>query len=118
MQNLCSHVFPEFFQHACMHMHLRTSHTAQDNVRLRSINRLAAASVGTFDDKYAGAKADDAAADTYFTTGGRSKDAGDLYYSSSAGNVRIWNGTAWEDVAVSTAGFASNGFSIAMSIAL
>ena len=78
----------------------------------------AAASVATFDDKYAGAKTDDAAADTYFTTGGRSKDAGDLYYSSSAGNVRLWNGTAWEDVAVSTAGFASNGFSIALSIAL
>jgi len=78
----------------------------------------AAASVATFDDKYAGAKADDAAADTYFTTGGRTKDTGDMYYSTSSGNVRIWNGTAWEDAVVSTSGFASNGFAIAMAIAL
>ena len=78
----------------------------------------AEASVATFDDKYAGAKADDAAADTYFTSNGRTKDAGDLYYSTSDGNVRIWNGTQWEDAVVSTSGFASAGFSIAMSIAL
>lgn len=78
----------------------------------------AAASVATFDDKYAGAKASDAAADTYFTTGGRTKDVGDIYYSTSTGNVRIWNGTAWEDAVVSTSGFASNGFAIAMAIAL
>jgi hypothetical protein len=78
----------------------------------------AAASVATFDDKYAGAKANDAAADTYFTSGGRTKDAGDMYYSTSDGVVRIWSGTQWEDAAVSTAGFASNGFAIAMAIAL
>jgi hypothetical protein len=80
--------------------------------------QVAAASVATFDDKYAGAKTDDTAADTYFTSGGRTKDTGDLYYSTSSGNVRIWNGTAWEDAAVSTSSFATNGFSIAMSIAL
>jgi len=78
----------------------------------------AEASVATFDDKYAGAKADDVAADTYFTSNGRTKDAGDLYYSTSDGNVRIWNGTQWEDAVVSTSGFATAGFSIAMSIAL
>lgn len=78
----------------------------------------AAASVATFDDKYAGAKASDAAADTYFTTGGRTKDVGDMYYSTASGNVRVWSGSQWEDVAVSTAGFATAGFAIAMSIAL
>ena len=78
----------------------------------------AAASVATFDDKYAGAKSDDTAADAYFTSGGRTKDAGDMYYSSSDGVVRIWSGTQWEDAAVSTSGFATAGFSIAMSIAL
>jgi hypothetical protein len=78
----------------------------------------AAASVATFDDKYAGAKADDTAADTYFTSGGRTKDPGDMYYSSSDGVVRIWSGTQWEDAAVSTSGFATAGFAIAMSIAL
>jgi hypothetical protein len=80
--------------------------------------QVAAASVATFDDKYAGAKTDDTAADTYFTSGGRTKDTGDLYYSASSGNVRIWNGTAWEDAVVSTSGFATNGFAIAMAIAL
>ena len=80
--------------------------------------QVAAASVATFDDKYAGAKTDDTAADTYFTSGGRTKDTGDLYYSTSSGNVRIWNGTAWEDAVVSTSGFATNGFAIAMAIAL
>ena len=80
--------------------------------------QVAAASVATFDDKYAGAKTDDTAADTYFTSAGRTKDAGDLYYSTSSGNVRIWNGTAWEDAVVSTSGFATNGFAIAMAIAL
>ncbi len=78
----------------------------------------AAASVATFDDKYAGAKADDTAADTYFTSGGRTKDPGDMYYSSSNGVVRIWSGTQWEDAAISTSGFATAGFAIAMSIAL
>ena len=80
--------------------------------------QVAAASVATFDDKYAGAKTNDTAADTYFTSGGRTKDTGDLYYSTSSGNVRIWNGTAWEDAVVSTSGFATNGFAIAMAIAL
>ena len=78
----------------------------------------AEASVATFDDKYAGAKADDTAADTYFTSNGRTKDAGDMYYSTSDGNVRIWTGTQWENAVTSTSGFASAGFSIAMSIAL
>ena len=78
----------------------------------------AEASVATFDDKYAGAKLDDAAADTYFTSNGRTKDAGDMYYSTSDGNVRIWSGTQWEDAVVDTTNFATAGFSIAMSIAL
>lgn len=78
----------------------------------------AAASVATFDDKYAGAKADDTAADTYFTSDGRTKDTGDMYYSTSSGVVRIWSGTAWEDAVTDTTSFATNGFSIAMSIAL
>ena len=85
---------------------------------LLNMQKMQKHSVATFDDKYAGAKADDAAADTYFTSNGRTKDAGDLYYSTSDGNVRIWNGTQWEDAVVSTSGFATAGFSIAMSIAL
>jgi hypothetical protein len=32
--------------------------------------------------------------------------------------MRIYSGSAWENVAVSTAGFATKGFAVAMSIAL
>jgi len=32
--------------------------------------------------------------------------------------MRVWNGTAWENVAQSTTGLATNGFAIAMAIAL
>jgi len=32
--------------------------------------------------------------------------------------MRVWNGSTWEDVAQSTTGLASNGFAIAMAIAL
>ena len=74
----------------------------------------AQASVATFDNKYFGALSSDPTQDP----DGSSLEAGDIYYSSTAGNMRVYNGTAWEDVAVSTAGFASAGFSIAMSIAL
>ena len=74
----------------------------------------AAASVATFDNKYFGALSSDPTQDP----DGSALEAGDIYYSSSSGNMRVYSGTQWEDVAVSTSAFASAGFSIAMSIAL
>lgn len=74
----------------------------------------AQASVATFDNKYFGALSSDPTQDP----DGSALEAGDIYYSNSAGNMRVYSGTAWEDVAVSTSAFASAGFSIAMSIAL
>jgi hypothetical protein len=44
--------------------------------------------------------------------------AGMLYYNTVSNLMRIYSGSAWENVAVSTVGFASNGFAIAMAIAL
>ena len=41
-----------------------------------------------------------------------------LYFNTVSTIMRIYSGSAWEDVAVSTSGFASNGFAIAMAIAL
>jgi len=66
------------------------------------------------DDKYLGAKSSDPALDN----DGNALVTGALYYNSVNTIMRVWNGTTWEDVAASTAGFASNGFSIAMAIAL
>jgi len=74
----------------------------------------AAASVATFDNKYFGALSSDPTQDP----DGSALEAGDIYYSSSSGNMRVYSGSQWEDVAVSTTGFATAGFSIAISIAL
>lgn len=75
---------------------------------------VAAASVATFDNKYFGALSSDPSADP----DGSALEAGDIYYSTSSGNMRVYSGSQWDDVAVSTSSFATAGFSIAMAIAL
>ena len=46
-------------------------------------------------------------------------EAGDLYFNSSSNALKYYNGSTWAAIeATDTSGFASNGFSIAMSIAL
>lgn len=74
----------------------------------------AAASADNFDDTYLGPKSSDPSVDN----DGDPLNSGDLYYNTSSTTMRVYSGSQWEDVATSTAGFASNGFSIAMSIAL
>ena len=74
----------------------------------------AAASADNFDDTYLGPKSADPTVDN----DGDALNAGDLYYSTSSNTLRVYDGAAWNDAAVSTTGFATNGFAIAMSIAL
>lgn len=74
----------------------------------------AAASVDNFDDTYLGPKSADPSVDN----DGDPLTAGDLYFNTTNNVMRVYSGTAWQDAAVSTAGFASNGFAIAMAIAL
>lgn len=74
----------------------------------------AAASADNVDDLYLGPKSADPTVDN----DGDPLTAGDLYFNTSNNLLRVYSGTAWQDAAVSTAGFATNGFSIAMSIAL
>jgi hypothetical protein len=74
----------------------------------------ALAAADNFDDTYLGAKSSDPSTDN----DGDPLNAGDLYYNTSSNIMRVYNGSAWEDVAQSTAGFATNGFAIAMAIAL
>jgi hypothetical protein len=74
----------------------------------------AAASADNFDDTYLGPKS----ADPTVNNDGDALSVGNLYFSTSSNTLRIYDGAAWGDAAVSTTGFATNGFSIAMSIAL
>lgn len=70
-------------------------------------------------DVYYGAFASDAAAQTWQTgTNGGTVDAGDQYFNTSSNIIRVYDGSAWNDAVVSTTGFATNGFAIAMAIAL
>jgi len=70
-------------------------------------------------DVYYGAFANDAAAQTWQTgTNGGTVDAGDQYFNTTSNIIRVYNGSAWNDAVVDTTGFASNGFAIAMAIAL
>lgn len=64
----------------------------------------AAASADDFTDRYYGAHADDSAAQTYITGQGLTVDAGDLYFDSTNDIMRVYSGSVWQDVAVSSAG--------------
>ena len=74
----------------------------------------AAASADGFDDTYLGPKSSDPTVDN----DGDALTAGDLYFSTTSNLLRVYDGSAWNDAAADTTSFATNGFSIAMSIAL
>lgn len=74
----------------------------------------AAASADNFDDTYLGPKSSDPTVDN----DGDALTAGDLYFNTTSNIMRVYDGSAWNDAVADTTGFASNGFAIAMSIAL
>ena len=74
----------------------------------------AAASADNFDDTYLGPKS---AAPTV-DNDGDPLTAGDIYFNTSTNDMFVYNGSTWQLTAASTAGFATNGFAIAMAIAL
>ena len=75
----------------------------------------AAASADNFDDTYLGAKASDPSVDN----DGDALNAGDLYFNTTDNVLKYYDGSAWNNIeAVDTSNLATNGFSIAMSIAL
>jgi hypothetical protein len=63
----------------------------------------AAASADSLDDTYLGAKSSDPSTDN----DGDALGAGDLYYNTSANNLRVYNGSSWQVAAVSTTGMIS-----------
>jgi len=44
--------------------------------------------------------------------------AGDLYFNTGTNTLQVYSGTAWQTAAISSSGLATNGFAIAMAIAL
>lgn len=68
-----------------------------------------------FDDRYLGPKASDPTVDNDSNT----LLVGALYFNTTSNVLKYWTGSAWNNVeAVDTSNFATNGFSIAMAIAL
>lgn len=61
----------------------------------------ALAAADNFDDTYLGAKASDPLVDN----DGDPLTTGDLYFNTTANNLRVYNGSAWQVAAVSAAGF-------------
>ena len=75
----------------------------------------AAASKTEFSNVYHGVASTDPTQDP----DGSALEAGDLYFNSSSSALKYYDGSTWTAIeATDTSGFASNGFSIAMSIAL
>ena len=75
----------------------------------------AAASYDSFDDRYLGPKASDPSTDN----DGDALIDGALYFNTTGNVLKYWDGSAWNNVeATDTSSFATNGFAIAMAIAL
>jgi len=74
----------------------------------------AAQSADNFDDTYLGAKSSDPTVDN----DGDALSEGDLYFNTVSNELKVYNGSSWQLAAVDATNLATNGFSIAMSIAL
>jgi hypothetical protein len=74
----------------------------------------AEAAADNFDDTYLGAKASDPTVDN----DGDALTAGDLYFNTTSNVLKVYIGSSWQLAAVDATSLASNGFAIAMAIAL
>ena len=93
-----------------------TSATASDTAKTaaQAAQAAAEAAADNFDDTYLGAKSSDPTVDN----DGDALTAGDLYFNTTNNVLRVYNGSSWQDAAVDASSLASNGFAIAMAIAL
>ena len=93
-----------------------TSATSADTAKTaaQAAQAAAEAAADNFDDTYLGAKASDPTVDN----DGDALTAGDLYFNTTNNVLRVYNGSSWQDAAVDASSLASNGFAIAMAIAL
>jgi len=75
----------------------------------------ALAAADNFDDTYLGAKASDPTLDN----DGDALNAGDLYFNTTSSVLKYYDGSTWNNIeATDTSGFETNGFAIAMAIAV
>jgi chemotaxis protein histidine kinase CheA len=74
----------------------------------------AATAADNFDDVYLGSFATDPTLDN----DGDPLTAGDLYFNTGSSTLQVYSGSAWQTAAISATGLATNGFAIAMAIAL
>jgi hypothetical protein len=93
-----------------------TSATAADTAKTaaQAAQTAAEAAADNFDDTYLGAKSSDPTVDN----DGDALTAGDLYFNTSSNELKVYNGSSWQVAAVDASSLASNGFAIAMAIAL
>jgi hypothetical protein len=94
-----------------------TAQTAAETAQTAAEAAQAAAELAAdnFDDTYLGAKASDPTVDN----DGDALNAGDLYFNTTSSVLKYYDGSAWNNIeATDTSGFATNGFAIAMAIAL
>jgi hypothetical protein len=74
--------------------------TGADVISSAASAAAAAASADAFDDIYLGAKATDPTLDN----DGDALTAGDLYFNTTSNILRVYNGSAWQDAAISSTG--------------
>ena len=81
--------------------------TTNANVVAAQAAQTAAESAETdFRDTYYGSFADNSAAETYQTgTNGGTVDIGDLYFNTTSNTLKIYNGSTWQDAALTAASF-------------
>ena len=93
-----------------------TSATAADTAKTAAQTAQAAAEAAAdnFDDTYLGAKASDPTVDN----DGDALTAGDLYFNTTSNVLKVYNGSSWQVAAIDASSLASNGFAVAMAIAL
>jgi DNA polymerase III gamma/tau subunit len=94
-----------------------TSATNASNAQTAAETAQAAAELAydNFDDRYLGPKASDPTLDN----DGDALIDGALYFNTTGNVLKYWDGSAWQNVeATDTSSFATNGFAIAMAIAL
>jgi hypothetical protein len=77
--------------------------TAADVVSSAASAAAAAASADAFDDTYLGAKSSAPSVDN----DGDALTTGDQYFNTSANQLNIWNGSAWQVAAISASGLAT-----------
>tara|TARA_R100001198_G_scaffold96681_1_gene87817 strand:- start:1 stop:1470 length:1470 start_codon:yes stop_codon:yes gene_type:complete len=92
----------------------QASNAATSATAAQAAQTAAELAADNFEDTYLGAKSSDPTVDN----DGDALTTGDLYFNTASNVLKVYNGSSWQLAAVDATGLASNGFAIAMAIAL